>query len=90
MKHPRLCSLVHGIVVLLTGVTILHADIQNSHGDKPRVKKQHQARAMTIQLVPKVVAQVVRGESVDISIEVTPFRPGATSVKILIPPHHGT
>jgi hypothetical protein len=71
-------------------MSVLHANIQvqNSHQKQGSGKKGFSQLRPTM-MVPKVLAQVVRGESVDIPIVATPFRPGVTSVKILIPPHHG-
>jgi hypothetical protein len=72
-------------------MSVLYANIQvqNSH-QKQGLGKKGVTQLRPTMMVPKVLAQVVRGESVDIPIVATPFRSGVPSVKILIPPHHGT
>ena len=76
--------------VLSMGLSSLCADIQKQGIERPKVKLPKSTQLPTIQLVPTVVVEVVRGEAVEIPISASPFRPGSTSVKILVPPRHGT
>ena len=91
MQPHRFIPIVSAVIMMMYGIKILHANIQvqNPH-PKHGLGKKGALQLHPTMMVPKVLAQVVRGESVNISVDATPFRPGVTAVKILIPPKHGT